>query len=76
MRGQLAGARTMTPVYEESIRAEFTHQTRTGCVAASAELIDRLLERLSEGSGCFRVFERDEGRRLALVNSLTRWRRP
>ncbi|MGN6258520.1 MAG: class I SAM-dependent methyltransferase [Solirubrobacterales bacterium] len=43
--------------------------------AASSELIDQLLERLPEGSGCFRVYERDSGRRLALVNSLTRWRR-
>lgn len=43
--------------------------------AAAAALIDRLLERLPEGSGCFRVYESDGGRRLALVNSLTRWRR-
>jgi SAM-dependent methyltransferase len=41
----------------------------------AAELIDRLLERLPEGSGCFRVYEGESGRRLALVNSLTRWRR-
>lgn len=43
--------------------------------AAAAELIDRLLERLPEGSGCFRVYDAEGGRRLALVNSLTRWRR-
>ncbi len=42
---------------------------------AAAELIDQLLERLPEGSGCFRVYESDEGRRMSLVNSLTRWRR-
>ncbi len=42
---------------------------------AAAELIDQLLERLPEGFGCFRVYESDTGRRLALVNSLTRWRR-
>jgi SAM-dependent methyltransferase len=42
---------------------------------AAAELIERLLERLPEGSGCFRVDEGDDGRRLSLVNSLTRWRR-
>ncbi|HET8567345.1 MAG TPA: methyltransferase domain-containing protein [Solirubrobacterales bacterium] len=42
---------------------------------AAAELIDELLERLTEGSGCFRVYEGESGRRLALVNSLTRWRR-
>lgn len=43
--------------------------------AAAGELIEQLLERLPEGSGCFRVFRSDAGRRLALVNSLTRWRR-
>jgi SAM-dependent methyltransferase len=43
--------------------------------AAAAELIDHLLERLPEGSGCFRVYEADGARRLSLVNSLTRWRR-
>lgn len=43
---------------------------------AAGELIERLLERLPGGSGCFRVFDADDGaRRLALVNSLTRWRR-
>jgi SAM-dependent methyltransferase len=42
---------------------------------AAAELIEHLLGRLPAGSGCFRVFESDAGRRLALVNSLTRWRR-
>ena len=42
---------------------------------AAAELIDRLLERLPAGSGCFRVYGGDDGRRLALVNSLTPWRR-
>jgi SAM-dependent methyltransferase len=42
---------------------------------AAGKLIERLLERLPEGSGCFRVFESDTGRRLGLVNSLTRWRR-
>jgi SAM-dependent methyltransferase len=42
---------------------------------AAADLIERLLARLPEGSGCFRVYESDAGRRLALVNSLTRWRR-
>ena len=44
--------------------------------AAAAGLIDRLLEHLPEGSGCFRVSEGDDGRRLTLVNSLTCWRRP
>lgn len=44
--------------------------------AASAEMIDRLLERLPEGSGCFRVYDGERGRRLGLVNSLIRWRRP
>jgi SAM-dependent methyltransferase len=44
--------------------------------AAAAELIDQLLERMPEGSGCFRVYEGEDGRRLSLVNSLTRWRRP
>jgi SAM-dependent methyltransferase len=43
---------------------------------AAAELIERLVERLPEGSGCFRVHEGDDGPRLSLVNSLTRWRRP
>jgi SAM-dependent methyltransferase len=43
--------------------------------ASSAKLIDQLLERLPEGSGCFRVYQGDEGRQLSLVNSLTRWRR-
>ncbi|HET7417538.1 MAG TPA: methyltransferase domain-containing protein [Solirubrobacterales bacterium] len=43
---------------------------------AAAELIERLVQRLPEGSGCFRVYEGESGRRLALVNSLTRWRRP
>jgi SAM-dependent methyltransferase len=42
---------------------------------ATAELIDQLLERLPEGCGCFRVYEEDGARRLALVNSVTRWRR-
>ena len=42
---------------------------------AAAALIERLLVRLPEGSGCFRVSDGDAGRRLALVNSLTRWRR-
>jgi SAM-dependent methyltransferase len=42
---------------------------------AAAELIDELLERLPDGSGCFRVYEAESGRRLALVNSLTRWHR-
>jgi SAM-dependent methyltransferase len=41
----------------------------------AGELIDRLLERLPEGSGCFRVHEAEGGRRLGLLNSLTRWRR-
>jgi SAM-dependent methyltransferase len=44
--------------------------------AAAGALIDELLERLPSGSGCFRVYEAESGRRLALVNSLTRWRRP
>jgi SAM-dependent methyltransferase len=43
---------------------------------AAAELIERLVERLPEGSGCFRVRDSEDGRRLGLVNSLTRWRRP
>lgn len=43
---------------------------------AAAELIERLVERLPAGSGCFRVHEGKDGRRLSLVNSLTRWRRP
>lgn len=43
--------------------------------AAAAALIDELLERLPEGSGCFRVYEAERARRLALVNSLTRRRR-
>jgi SAM-dependent methyltransferase len=42
---------------------------------AAAELIEQLLGRLPEGAGCFRVFDSDAGRRLALVNSLIRWRR-
>lgn len=42
---------------------------------AAGELIEQLLGRLPDGSGCFRVFEGDLGRRLGLVNSLTRWRR-
>jgi SAM-dependent methyltransferase len=43
---------------------------------AAGELIEQLLGRLPQGSGCFRVLDsEDGGRRLALVNSLTRWRR-
>ena len=43
---------------------------------AAGELIESLLERLPQGSGCFRVYDaEDGGRRLALINSLTRWRR-
>jgi SAM-dependent methyltransferase len=42
---------------------------------AAGQLIERLLGRLPEGSGCFRSFESDDGPRLGLVNSLTRWRR-
>jgi SAM-dependent methyltransferase len=42
---------------------------------AAGELIEQLLGRLPQGSGCFRVTEGDAGRRLSLVNSLTRWRR-
>jgi SAM-dependent methyltransferase len=43
---------------------------------AAGELIEQLLGRLPPGSGCFRVTEPEgETRRLALVNSLTRWRR-
>jgi SAM-dependent methyltransferase len=42
---------------------------------AAAGLIEQLLGRLPAGSGCFRVFESAAGRRLALINSLTRWRR-
>jgi SAM-dependent methyltransferase len=42
---------------------------------AAGQLIERLLKRLPEGSGCFRSFESEAGRRLGLVNSLIRWRR-
>jgi ubiquinone/menaquinone biosynthesis C-methylase UbiE len=42
----------------------------------AAGLIERLVQQLPEGSGCFRVYDSENGRRLALVNSLTRWRRP
>lgn len=42
---------------------------------AAGELIEQLLGRLPEGSGRFRIFESDTGRRLGLVNSLIRWRR-
>lgn len=42
---------------------------------AAGELIEQLLGRLPEGSGCFRIVESDTGRHLGLVNSLTRWRR-
>lgn len=38
-------------------------------------LIEGLIERLPEGSGCFRVYDGEGGRRLGLVNSLTCWRR-
>jgi SAM-dependent methyltransferase len=41
---------------------------------SAAELIDQLLKGLPD-SDCFRVYGQDGGRRLALVNSLTRWRR-
>jgi SAM-dependent methyltransferase len=42
---------------------------------AAAALIDELVARLPEGSGCFRVYGEGSGRRLALVNSVARWRR-
>jgi SAM-dependent methyltransferase len=42
---------------------------------AAGELIEQLLGRLPQGSGCFRVTAGDAARRLGLVNSLTRWRR-
>lgn len=41
---------------------------------AAASLIEELVRQLPEGSGCFRVFEDGSERRLALINSLTRWR--
>lgn len=42
---------------------------------AAASLIEDLVRRLPAGSGCFRVSGQGSERRLALVNSLTRWRR-
>jgi len=42
---------------------------------AAASLIEELVWRLPGGSGCFRVSKDGSERRLALVNSLTRWRR-
>lgn len=41
----------------------------------AASLIEALVRRLPEGSGCFRVHEDGTERQLTLVNSLTRWRR-
>lgn len=44
--------------------------------AAAADLIERLLDDAPAAAESFRVSGEGEGRRLALRNSVTRWRRP